>query len=105
MTETSPVSFQLPLDATFDKRVTTVGVCHPHVEAKVIDKQGNVVDRGEVGEVCTRGYVVMKGYWNDDEATKKSIDDEGWMHTGYLILLLCLFVLMQCACYLVILEL
>ena len=82
MTETSPVSFQLPMNATFEKRVSTVGVCHPNVQAKVIDKNGVILPRGEIGEICTRGYVVMKGYWDDDSATKKSIDSNGWMYTG-----------------------
>lgn len=82
MTETAPVSFQLKTTADFEKRITTVGEVHPHVEAKLIDENGNIVERGEIGEICTRGYLVMKGYWGDEKATKKSITDDGWMLTG-----------------------
>lgn len=82
MTETSPVSFQSALHEDFDKRINTVGQVHPHVEAKLINDQGCTVERGEVGEICIRGYLVMKGYWNDQNATRKSIDEKGWMHTG-----------------------
>ena len=82
MTETAPVSFQLKPNADFEKRITTVGEVHPHVEAKLIDENGNIVERGEIGEICTRGYLVMKGYWGDEKATKKSITSDGWMLTG-----------------------
>jgi fatty-acyl-CoA synthase len=83
MTETSPVSFQTGTDDPVDKRVATVGKIHPHVEAKVIDPDsGRVVPRGEPGELCTRGYLVMLGYWENDEATATAIDRAGWMHTG-----------------------
>ena len=82
MTETSPVSFQSSTDDPLDKRVSTVGRIHPHVQVKVIDSEGRVVPRGERGELCTRGYSVMRGYWNDAEKTADSIDDGGWMHTG-----------------------
>ena len=83
MTETSPVSFQTAPDDPVDKRVSTVGRIHPHVEAKVIDPDnGRIVPRGQPGELCTRGYLVMLGYWNNDEATAESIDRAGWMHTG-----------------------
>ena len=82
MTETSPVSFQSGTDDPIDKRVSTVGRIHPHVEVKIIDEDGKVVARGEKGELCTRGYSVMLGYWNDEEKTRESIDDSGWMHTG-----------------------
>jgi fatty-acyl-CoA synthase len=82
MTETSPVSFQTALSAHFDKRINTVGQVHPHVEAKLVDKSGHTVERGEIGEVCIRGYLVMKEYWKDEKATRKSIDSNGWMHTG-----------------------
>ncbi|SDK89110.1 fatty-acyl-CoA synthase [Modicisalibacter muralis] len=83
MTETSPVSLQTQTDAPLDKRVTTVGTIHPHTEVKLIDPgTGAVVPRGEKGELCTRGYSVMLGYWENPEATNKSIDDAGWMHTG-----------------------
>jgi fatty-acyl-CoA synthase len=83
MTETSPVSFQTRVDAPLDKRVSTVGQIHPHVEVKIIDPAtGETVPRGTAGELCTRGYSVMLGYWNNPEATAGAIDSEGWMHTG-----------------------
>jgi fatty-acyl-CoA synthase len=83
MTETSPVSFQTGRDDPVDKRVATVGRIHPHVEAKVIDPDnGRIVPRGEPGELCTRGYLVMLGYWENQEATAAAIDQAGWMHTG-----------------------
>ena len=82
MTETSPVSFQSPVDSSLEKRVSTVGIVHPHLEVKVIDEAGKVVPRGVQGELCTRGYSIMHGYWADDAATKKAIDAQGWMHTG-----------------------
>jgi fatty-acyl-CoA synthase len=83
MTETSPVSFQTGTDDPVDKRVATVGKIHPHVEAKVIDPDsGRVVPRGTPGELCTRGYVVMLGYWENQEATEEAVDRAGWMHTG-----------------------
>ncbi|MEI7553831.1 AMP-binding protein [Candidatus Chlorohelix sp.] len=83
MTETSPVSFQTRTDAPLDKRVSTVGLIHPHLEVKIVDPtNGKVVPVGEKGELCTRGYSVMLGYWNNEEATKNSIDIAGWMHTG-----------------------
>lgn len=83
MTETSPVSTQTFADDPIDKRVSTVGRVHPHIEIKIIDpKTGKIVPRGERGELCTRGYSVMLGYWNDEEATKKVMDENGWMHTG-----------------------
>jgi fatty-acyl-CoA synthase len=83
MTETSPVSFQTAPDDPVDKRVSTVGRIHPHVEAKVIDPDnGRIVPRGQPGELCTRGYLVMLSYWEDEEATAGAIDQAGWMHTG-----------------------
>ena len=83
MTETSPVSFQTGTDDPVDKRVATVGKVHPHVEVKVVDPDsGRVVPRGTPGELCTRGYVVMLGYWENPEATGEAIDAAGWMHTG-----------------------
>jgi fatty-acyl-CoA synthase len=83
MTETSPVSFQSDTDDPVDKRVATVGRVHPHVEVKVVDPEsGRVVPRGEPGELCTRGYPVMLGYWDNQEATAAAIDQAGWMHTG-----------------------
>ena len=82
MTETSPVSFQSGTDDPIDKRVSTVGRVHPHVQVKIVDEDGHVVPRGERGELCTRGYSVMRGYWNEPEKTADSIDAAGWMHTG-----------------------
>jgi fatty-acyl-CoA synthase len=83
MTETSPVSTQTHIDAPFDKRVGTVGVIHPHVEIKIIDPAtGKVVPVGSPGELCTRGYSVMLGYWNNPTATAEAIDRARWMHTG-----------------------
>jgi fatty-acyl-CoA synthase len=83
MTETSPVSTQTGADDPLDKRVGTVGRVHPHVEIKVIDPVSErVIDRGETGELCTRGYSVMLGYWDDEERTAEAIDRGGWMHTG-----------------------
>jgi fatty-acyl-CoA synthase len=82
MTETSPVSFQSAMDDSFDRRVSTVGRVHPHVQVRVVDEQGNCVERGVQGEIQTRGYSVMKGYWGDSEKTRDVLDAEGWMHTG-----------------------
>jgi fatty-acyl-CoA synthase len=83
MTETSPVSTQSAVDDPLDKRVTTVGRVHPHVEVKIVDPStGAIVPRGASGELCTRGYSVMIGYWNDENATRAAIDAGGWMHTG-----------------------
>ncbi|MCF6293085.1 MAG: AMP-binding protein [Robiginitomaculum sp.] len=82
MTETSPISFQTSKDDPLDKRVSTVGRIHPHVEVKIIDEKGNITKCGVKGELCTRGYSVMKGYWNDKKKTAESIDNDGWMHTG-----------------------
>ena len=82
MTETSPVSFQTSVDDPVDKRVNTVGRVHPHVQVKIIDDDGRVVPVGTRGELCTRGYSVMLGYWVDDEKTRESIDPAGWLHTG-----------------------
>ncbi|MCC6771973.1 MAG: AMP-binding protein [Gemmatimonadaceae bacterium] len=83
MTETSPVSTQSAVDDPLDKRVSTVGRVHPHVEVKVVHPEtGAIVPRGETGELCTRGYSVMLGYWNDEAATAGAIDVAGWMHTG-----------------------
>ena len=83
MTETSPVSTQTRVDDPLDKRVASVGRIHPHVEIKIIDPDnGRTVPRGTAGELCTRGYCVMLGYWNDPEATSAAIDAARWMHTG-----------------------
>ncbi|MDP9088124.1 MAG: AMP-binding protein [Pseudomonadota bacterium] len=82
MTETSPVSFQSAIDDSFERRVSTVGRVHPHVQVKVVDLQGRCVPRGTPGEIHTRGYSVMKGYWGDPDMTREVLDDAGWMHTG-----------------------
>jgi fatty-acyl-CoA synthase len=82
MTETSPVSTQTAPDDPIERRVSTVGRVHPHVEVKIIDTEGRVVPRGTPGEFCTRGYSVMLGYWDDPERTSQAIDPTGWMHTG-----------------------
>jgi fatty-acyl-CoA synthase len=81
MTETSPVSFQSATDDPLDKRVTTVGRVLPHLEVRIVDAQGQTVPVGETGELCTRGYSVMQGYWDEPERTADTIQD-GWMHTG-----------------------
>ncbi|MFA4081019.1 AMP-binding protein [Mycobacteroides salmoniphilum] len=83
MTETSPVSCQTLVDDDLDRRTATVGRAHPHVEVKVVDPDtGEIVERGQSGELCTRGYSVMLGYWNDEDHTREAIDADGWMHTG-----------------------
>ncbi len=87
MTETSPVSFQSSIDDDLEKRVSTVGRVHPHLEVKLIDDDGRVVRRGVKGELCTRGYSVMRGYWNDKTMTLEAIDEAGWMRTGDLAII------------------
>jgi fatty-acyl-CoA synthase len=82
MTETSPVSTQTALDDPLELCVSTVGRVHPHVEIKIVDVEGNTVARGQPGEFCTRGYSVMRGYWDDEVRTREAIDADGWMHTG-----------------------
>jgi len=83
MTETSPVSAQTSVDDTVERRVSSIGRVHPHVEVKIVDPEtGETLPRGETGEFCTRGYSVMLGYWNDAEKTAETIDQESWMHTG-----------------------
>jgi len=83
MTETSPVSTQSSWNDPLDRRVSTVGRVHPHVEIKIVDPEsGAIVPRGVPGELCTRGYSVMIGYWGNEEATREAIDTAGWMHTG-----------------------
>ena len=82
MTETSPVSFQSRRDDPLELRVSTVGRVQPHLEVKVVDAAGEVVPLGVIGEVCTRGYSVMLGYWDDEAQTADVLDSEGWMHTG-----------------------
>jgi fatty-acyl-CoA synthase len=88
MTETSPVSTQTRPDDDLDRRVSTVGAVHPHVEVKVIDPAtGLTLPRGEAGEFCTRGYSVMLGYWNMPDRTAEAIDTARWMHTGDLAMM------------------
>lgn len=82
MTETSPVSFQSSTTDPLERRVSTVGRIHPHVEAKIIDTAGQIVPRGTPGELLIRGYSVMQGYWGDPEMTREAIDGAEWMHTG-----------------------
>jgi fatty-acyl-CoA synthase len=83
MTETSPVSTQTGADDPLDKRVGSVGRVHPHVEVKVADPAtGKTVETGTPGELLTRGYSVMVGYWNDPDRTSEAIDGQRWMHTG-----------------------
>ena len=83
MTETSPVSCQTLSDDDLERRTETIGKVHPHVEIKIVDAAtGETVERGETGELCTRGYSVMIGYWDDQEKTDEAIDADGWMHTG-----------------------
>ena len=82
MTETSPISFQSGVDDPLERRVATVGRIHPHVEVKIVDAAGRIVSIGQQGELCTRGYSVMRGYWEEPERTRDSLDESGWMHTG-----------------------
>ncbi len=83
MTETSPVSTQTGAKDSIEKRVSTVGRTQPHLESKIVDPgNGQIVPRGEIGELCTRGYSVMLRYWNNEKATAEAIDEAGWMHTG-----------------------
>jgi fatty-acyl-CoA synthase len=82
MTETSPVSFQSAYDDPLERRVSTVGRIHPHIEVKIVDVDGRIVPPGATGELLTRGYSVMRGYWGDPDATEKAIDEAGFMHTG-----------------------
>jgi fatty-acyl-CoA synthase len=83
MTETSPVSTQTSVHDSLEHRVSTVGRVHPHVEIKIVDPEtAEIVPRGEAGELQTRGYSVMLGYWNDPERTAEAVDGDGWMHTG-----------------------
>jgi len=83
MTETSPVSCQTLSDDDLDRRTSTIGRVHPHLEIKVVDPvTGETVERGQPGEFCTKGYSVMLGYWKDAEKTAEAIDADGWMHTG-----------------------
>jgi fatty-acyl-CoA synthase len=87
MTETSPVSFQTAGDDDLQSRVSTIGRVQPHLQCKVVDAAGDVVLRGMPGELCTKGYSVMLGYWDDERKTADAIDAEGWMHTGDLVVI------------------
>jgi fatty-acyl-CoA synthase len=87
MTETSPVSFQSSTDDPFERRVSTVGRIHPHCEVKIVDEQGQIVPCGTTGELCTRGYSVMLGYWDDSALTAEVLDRNGWLRTGDLAVL------------------
>lgn len=88
MTETSPVSTQTRSDSSLEQRVGTVGVIHPHLEIKIVSPAtGKIVPIGETGELCTRGYSVMLGYWSNAEATANAIDSAHWMHTGDLAIM------------------
>jgi fatty-acyl-CoA synthase len=82
MTETSPVSTQTAADDDLERRVSSVGRTQPHLESEVVDEHGRIVPRGQIGELCTRGYSVMLGYWNNPEATREALDSARWMHTG-----------------------
>ncbi|MCG8504501.1 MAG: AMP-binding protein, partial [Sphingomonadales bacterium] len=82
MTETSPVSFQSLPDDPLEKRVSTVGRIHPYVQVKIVDSDGRTAPVETQGEILTRGYSVMRGYWDDYEKTDEAIDAAGWMHTG-----------------------
>ncbi|UKA53289.1 AMP-binding protein [Arthrobacter sp. FW305-BF8] len=82
MTETSPVSTMTRTGDTLQQRTETVGRTMPRLESKIVDPAGEVLERGEIGELCTRGYAVMQGYWNQPDKTAEAIDADGWMHTG-----------------------
>jgi fatty-acyl-CoA synthase len=82
MTETSPVSFQSGTSDSLERRVTTVGRVHPHLEVRIVSPDGAIVPRGDTGELCTRGYSVMLGYWDSPEQTALVKDSDGWMHSG-----------------------
>jgi len=82
MTETSPVSFQSSVDDPIERRVSTVGRVQPHIEVKIVDGEGRILPPGSPGELLTRGYSVMRGYWGDEERTREAIDPGRWMHTG-----------------------
>ena len=82
MTETSPASFVSATDDPLERRVSTVGRAMPYVQAKVVDAEGRIVPRGTPGELLTRGYLVMLGYWDDEEKTREAIDPARWMKTG-----------------------
>jgi fatty-acyl-CoA synthase len=82
MTETSPVSFQTSRAPPINKRIGSVGEICPHTKARIVDETGKVVPLGTQGEIVTGGYLIMKGYWNDDQKTKEAFTEDGWMRTG-----------------------
>ena len=81
-TECSPVNHMTLADDPIEKRVETVGHAVPHIEVKIVDEEGNIVPVGERGDICSRGYAVMKGYWDDPKKTAETVDEEGWLHSG-----------------------
>ena len=87
MTETSPIITQTEVNESMERRVGTVGAAYPHTEVKIVDAENCIVPVGERGELCARGYLVMRGYWNDDDKTAEAIDTGGWMHTGDLAIM------------------
>jgi fatty-acyl-CoA synthase len=87
MTETSPVITQTGVDESMERRVGTVGVPYPHTEVKIVDAENRILPVGQQGELCARGYLVMRGYWNDEDKTAEAIDPGGWMHTGDLAIM------------------
>ncbi len=87
MTETSPVSTQTAANDSIEHRTTSVGRTQPNLESKIVNDEGRIVPRGQIGELCTRGYSVMLGYWNNPDATKEVIDSARWMHTGDLAIM------------------
>ncbi len=87
MTETSPVSTQTAANDSIEHRTTSVGRTQPNLESKIVNDEGRIVPRGQIGELCTRGYSVMLGYWNNPDATKEAIDSARWMHTGDLAIM------------------
>jgi fatty-acyl-CoA synthase len=81
-TECSPVNHMTLADDPLEKRVETVGRAGPHLEVKIVDEHGEIVPIGTTGDICTRGYAVMQGYWEDPEKTAETVDAEGWLHSG-----------------------
>jgi fatty-acyl-CoA synthase len=82
MTEVGPVTFQTAIDDPLELRSETVGRVHPNLEVKIVDRDGHIVPIGRKGELCVRGYSVMRGYWEDPKRTRDAFDETGWMHTG-----------------------
>jgi fatty-acyl-CoA synthase len=82
LTEVGPVAFQTDIDEALELRAETVGRVHPNVEVKIVDNDGHIVPIGKLGELCVRGYSVMRGYWEDPKRTRDAFDETGWLHTG-----------------------